>query len=97
MPKDLVSVAAPFDRLILPNFSVVGVTSSLLTDASRRALSLPTASCTRALNENKISKVKMKDAIDAARAMREDASNELPRPMIKSPPRGAASTDRYDQ
>jgi hypothetical protein len=65
---------------------VVGVTSSLLTGASRRALSLPTASCARALNENKISKVKMNDAIDAARAMREDASNELPRPMIKSPP-----------
>lgn len=88
MTKDFVSVAAPLDRLILPKFSEVGVTSSLLTDVSRRALSLssPNASCARARNENKIRKVKMKDAIDAARAMREDASNELPRPMIKSPP-----------
>ena len=28
----------------------------------------------------------MNDAIDAARAMREDASNELPRPIVKNPP-----------
>jgi hypothetical protein len=87
MTKDSVSVAGPLDRLILPKSSVVGVTSSLLTDASRRALSMSTASCARALNENenKISQAKMNDAIDAARAMREDA-NELPRPMIKSTP-----------
>lgn len=45
MTKDLFSVAGPLDRLILPKSSVVGVTSSLLTGASCRALSLPTASC----------------------------------------------------
>jgi len=88
MTKDLVSVAAPLDRLTLPKSSVVGVTSSLLTEASRRALSMPTASCARALNENenKISQAKMNEAIDAARAMREDASNEPPRPIVKNPP-----------
>jgi hypothetical protein len=86
MTKDL--VAGSVDRLILPNFSVVGVTSSLLTDVSRRALSLTTASCARALNENenRISKAKMNDAIDAVRAMREDASNEPPGQIVKSPP-----------
>src|SRR5271166_4234334 len=88
MMKDLVSAAVPLDRLILPKSSVVGVTSSLLTEASRRALSMPTASCARALNENenKISQAEMNEAIDAARAMREDASNEPPRPIVKSPP-----------
>jgi hypothetical protein len=86
MTKDLLSVAAPFDRLSLPKSSVVGVTSSLLTDASRRASS--TESCARALNENenKTSNAETNDAIDAARAMREDASNELPRPIVKRSP-----------
>ena len=97
MTKDLVSVAGPLDRLILPKFSVVGVTSSLLTDTARRAS--PTASCARALNENenKISRAKTNDASDAARAMREDASNELPGQIVKSSPRDAASSDRYNQ
>ena len=86
MTKDLVSVAGPLDRFILPKFSVVGVTSSLLTDTARRAS--PTASCARALNENenKISRAKMNDAIDAVRAMREDASNEPPGQIVKSSP-----------
>jgi hypothetical protein len=88
MMKNLVSVAGPVDRLILPKSSVVGVTSSLLSGASRRALPFAAASCARALkeNENEISNTEMNDAIDAVRAMREDASNELPRAIVKRSP-----------